>query len=176
MPDLIILDIHLPDGNGLDFLQELRKTSAIPVIALTNNKAEEDIILGLESGCDDYIPKPYTVPLLYARIEAIMRRVERMPEAITKGSLRLDPVAVQAFANDTDLLLSPKEFSLLLLFVQNEDETLNAEHIYQKVWKAPLIDNKNALEAAISSLRTKIKPSEYTIVTRRGQGYVFKRS
>jgi DNA-binding response OmpR family regulator len=180
--NLIILDIHLPDGNGLDFLRELRKTSDIPVIALTNNKTEEDIITGLSSGCDDYIPKPYTVPILCARVDALLRRAERVPEKITLHSklsthhLTLDLVAVQAFVNGTDILLSPKEFSLLLMFVQNENTVMSAEHIYEKVWKAPLTDNKNALEAAISSLRTKIKPSEYTIVTRRGQGYTFEQN
>ena len=173
MPGLIILDILLPDGNGLDFLRELRKTSNVPVIALTNRKGDVDIIEGFSSGCDDYIPKPYTFPVLYARIEAILRRTEQVPEVINKGALTLDPMAGQAFLDGVDLLLSPKEFSLLLLFTQHENETISAEFIYEKVWNAPLLEGKNTLEALISGLRSKIKPSGYNVIARRGQGYIF---
>jgi DNA-binding response OmpR family regulator len=74
MPDVIILDMRLPDGSGLDFLRELRKTSAVPVIALTVKKEDADIIEGMESGCDDYVPKPYSFPVLYTRIEGLLRR------------------------------------------------------------------------------------------------------
>ena len=173
MPGLIILDIHLPDGNGLDFLRELRKTSAVPVIALTNNKKEQDIVEGLSSGCDAYIPKPYTFPVLYAHIETVLRRAGQVPEVITKGILTLNPVAVQAFISGSDLLLQPKEFSLLLLFAQNEGETMSAEYIYEKVWKAPLVEGRNSLEKAVSRLRKSIALSGYDITTRRGQGYIF---
>jgi len=174
-PDLIILDIHLPDGNGLDFLRELRRISNIPVIALTDSKEDIDIVKGFASGCDDYVPKPYAFPVLYARIEGLMRRVSSVPEIIEKGPLRLDVLAGLAFINGADLLLAQKEFSLLLLFVQNEDKTMSAEYLYEKIWKTMLNDNTNALKNAISRLRNKIFDSGYNIFAVRGEGYVFKR-
>ena len=177
MPDLIILDIHLPDGNGLDLLRELRKTSAVPVIALTNNKEEQDIIKGLASGCDDYIPKPYTLPVLLARIKALLRRAGQVPETITKDALTLNPIAGHAFLNGVDLLLSPKEFSLLLMFAQHEDETLSAEYIYEKIWNAPLINNARTLRKHISELRNKLNNngSDYTVNMVYGKGYCYQK-
>jgi DNA-binding response OmpR family regulator len=108
MPGLIILDIHLPDGNGLDFLREIRETSNIPVIALTNNKQEQDIETGFASGCDDYMTKPYTFPVLYARIEGLLRRVSKVPDVLVKGSLTLNVLAGLAFLNGEDLHLQKK--------------------------------------------------------------------
>jgi DNA-binding response OmpR family regulator len=109
------------------------------------------------------------------RIEALLRRTSRVPEMLSKGTLTLDPLAGQAFFNGVDLLLSQKEFSLLLLFFQNEDKILSAEHIFEKVWKAPLGEDKNTLQALISTLRKKIEKSGYGIIARRGKGYVFSR-
>jgi len=176
-PGLIILDIHLPDGNGLDFLRELRKTSKIPVIALTNNKEEQDIVEGLASGCDDYIPKPYSFSILSARIDAVLRRTGRLPEIITKGVLTLNPLAGQAFINGTDLGLKPKEFALLLLFAENEGRVMDAEFIYTKVWNAPLADGKQTLQKRVSDLRSKLEDggADYTISMIYGEGYTFER-
>jgi DNA-binding response OmpR family regulator len=104
-----------------------------------------------------------------------MRRVSSVPEIIEKGLLKLDVLAGLAFINGGDLLLAQKEFSLLLLFVQNEDKTMSAEYLYEKVWKMTLNDNTNALKNTISRLRNKIFDSGYTILAVRGEGYAFKR-
>jgi len=177
MPGLIILDIHLPDGSGLDFLRELRKTSKVPVIALTNNKEEQDIIEGLKSGCDDYIPKPYSFSILYARIDAVLRRTGRLPEIITKGVLTINPLAGQAFLSGTDIGLKPKEFALLLLFAENEGRVLDAEFLYTKVWNAPLADGKLTLQKRVSDLRSKLEDggADHTISMIYGKGYMFGR-
>jgi len=175
-PDLIILDIHLPDGNGLDFLRELRKTSNIPVIVLTFNKEDVDIVKGFASGCDDYMPKPYTFPVLYAHIEGLMRRAVLVPDVITKGNLQLNLQAVQATLSGEDLLLAQKEYSLLLLFMQNEGKTMSAEYIYEKVWAQPMIGDKNSVQTAVSKLRKKITLSGYDISIQRGQGYIFRQN
>ena len=175
MPGLIILDIHLPDGNGLDFLRELRKTSNVPVIALTNDNEENDLVVGLASGCDDYLPKPYTFPVLLARIDALMRRASNVPDLIEKGSLKLDVLAGQAFLYDKNLLLAQKEFLLLLFFVQNEEKTISAEYIYEKIWKQPMSDDDNALKNTVYKLRKKLNGSGYIITNERGEGYGFER-
>lgn len=176
-PCLIVLDIHLPDGSGLDFLRELRETSHIPVIALTNNKEESDIVTGFASGCDDYVTKPYTFPVLYARIEGLLRRAARLPGAIEKGSLRLDVLAAQAFVNGKDLLLKTKEFLILLFLVQNEDRLISSELLYETIWNTPIGDDNRTLQSNISALRIKLEGLDcgYTIRSSYGKGYCFEK-
>jgi DNA-binding response OmpR family regulator len=175
MPGLIILDIHLPDGNGLDFLRELRKTSTVPVIALTSDNEEKDLVTGLESGCDDYVPKPYTFPVLHARIESLLRRAARVPETIVMGRLTLDVTAGVASLGGTDLLLTKKEFALLLTLFQNEGRYMSAENLYEKVWKAPMAGNSQAVKKTIGRLRAKIADSGHSIAWSRGEGYCLER-
>ena len=175
MPALIILDIHLPDGNGLDFLRELRKTSMIPVIALTNNKKERDIVEGLASGCDDYIPKPYTFPILYARIEALLRRTNNIPEIVSKSAITLRITSDEAFVNGVNLHLSKKEFSLLCFFFNNENRFMNAEYIYEQVWGQPMAGDDKSLKNIMSALRKKLLDSGYVITNDYGTGYCFER-
>ena len=175
MPALVILDIHLPDGSGLDFLRELRKTSAVPVIALTNDNEEKDIVTGLACGCDDYVPKPYNFSVLHARIEALMRRSERVPEVIQKGPLKLDIVSGQASLNGRDLLLTQKEFALLLIFAQNEGCYIESEYLYEKVWNMPMSGDSQAIRKTVSNLRGKINGSGWTIVWAKGEGWRFER-
>ena len=173
IPALIILDIMLPDGDGIMLCEELREGSDVPILFLSAKKADSDVIAGFEAGGDDYLPKPYSLSILLKRVEALLRRSSQMPEMLTKDALTLDPLAGQAFLDGEDLLLSQKEFSLLLLFFQNENKILSAEFIFEKVWKAPLGEDRNTLQALISNLRKKIVMSGYGIDARRGQGYVF---
>ena len=175
IPDLIILDIRLPDGNGLDFLREFRKTSTIPVIALTNNKEEQDMVEGLNAGCDDYIPKPYSLAVLGARIDAIMRRTQHIPDVITKGNLTLRVNSNQAFVDGKDIVLSTNiEFSLLNLFAKHENQILSTDFIYQEVWGQPMSGSGNAVKVAISELRKKMTGADYQIKTERLKGYCFR--
>jgi DNA-binding response OmpR family regulator len=209
LPALIILDVHLPDGNGLDFLRELRSGRAdwsvkaannsppstlnsqlstihsqfstlnsqlknIPVVALTNNRAEQDLVDGFAGGCDDYITKPYTFPVLYARIEAVLRRAAIVPDTLTKGSLTVDVTSRRAFISGRDLLLKPKEFDVLLYFVRNEGLRIVAETLYAKVWGQDIAGDDNAVRFQVSSLRKKLAGSGYTITNERGEGYCFE--
>lgn len=176
MPDLIVLDIRLPDGSGLDFLIELRKTSNVPVIALSDKKEDIDIIEGMESGCDDYMPKPHVFPVLYAKIEGLLRRASIVPDILEKGALKLDLLAGQVFVNGKDLLLKPKEFALLRLLIQNEGKVMSAEHIYQYVWNAPIGNDKRALQTRVSAIRKKLDESNsgYTVRSAYGEGYCFE--
>ena len=176
-PDIILLDVELPDGNGMDFCEEIRDKTAAHILFLTSKIEHENMVLGLKFGGDDYITKPFHLDELLARIDAVMRRrmIDKKPvQVITKGTLTLDIMATQAFIGGDDLALTPKEFSLLLLLVQNEGKVLSAEYVYETVWKAPLIGDKNSMQAIISKLRTKIDPTGYYIDSVRGHGYVFK--
>ena len=174
MPDLFVLDIMLPDGNGLDFMAELRKVSRTPVLLLTGLTTPEDIVRGLTAGGDDYLAKPYDFGVLLARVEALLRRAQQVPERIQKGRLILDVTADVATLDGTDLMLSQKEFSLLLIFVQNEERYISAEYLYEKVWKQAMAGNSNTLKTTINRLREKIKSSGYRIAWSRGEGYCFE--
>jgi DNA-binding response OmpR family regulator len=173
-PDAVVLDITLPDGNGLDFLEELRENSGLPVLVLTADQTPEKSSESLDVGSDDFLRKPYAVKELRARVDALMRRAARVPETVAKGLLKLDVVAGQAFCGGEDLLLTQKEFSLLLLLVQNESKTVSAEYLYEKIWKAPLGGDKNTVQVTVSKLRKKLEPHGYDIAIVRGQGYVFE--
>jgi len=174
-PDLAVLDIMLPDGDGLDFMSELRQTQDIPVLFLTGKT--EDKVKGLEIGGNDYITKPYKMDEFLARVETNLRwefaKREKIPETITKGNLTLKIISNTAFVENEDLRLSKIEFALLLLFVKDENKILSAEYLYETAWEQSLKNDKNALQASVSRLRDKLNKTEYTIDTIRNQGYVF---
>ncbi len=178
IPDLIILDINMPDGNGLEFLRELRASGPeylkIPVLILTGYGNDSDVVTGFESGCNDYMVKPYTFPVLFMRAKELLHRAEQMPESIDKGFLKLDIVAGQALLNKKDLLLTQKDFALLLLFTQNENKLMSTDYLYEKVWNTPMNGNTQAIKSAISRLRKKIDGSGYSISSVRGKGYLFE--
>ena len=188
VPDLIVLDIMLPDGSGFDFIQELRNGNKdgnvkdIPVLLLTALGESGDVVKGLNVGGDDYLVKPYDNDVFLARIESLLRRTSRVPKKLTKGPLTLDIIAGRAFIDGRDLLLTQREFAVLLFLTQNEGQVLSAQTIYREVWKQPTsggspssntnIDT-NTLKATISNIRKKIEPSGYAITVLRGQGYTF---
>jgi len=174
-PDLIILDIMLPDGSGLDFIKELRSRNDekdIPVLLLTALGESVDVIKGLDTGADNYLSKPYNNAVLLAHIESLLRRTSRVPKTLTKGSLTLDIIAGRAFIDGRDLLLTQKEFAVLLLLIQNEGRVISAETIYSNVWKQDADTDTNTLKATISNIRKKIEPSGCTIDASRGKGYI----
>ena len=175
-PDVILLDVMLPDGSGFDFCAEIRDTTTAHILFLTAKITHENMIQGMSAGGDAYIIKPFHPEEMLAKVDAAMRRrkTEKAP-IIKKGNLTLDIVARQTFDNGKSLRLTPIEFSLLLLLVENEGQPLTSDLIYETVWKAPTIKNKNALQTAISKLRRKIESSGYIITVQRGHGYVFQK-
>ena len=177
-PDAIVLDILLPDGNGLDFIAEIRKMTTAPVLLLTSLTEKEERLEGLRAGGDDYITKPYDMEELRERVAAFLRRdamLRRTEPSVTLGSLELNVVSSKAFLDDKDLLLTQKEFALLLLLVQNESAVMQANTIYEKVWNQPMLEDTNAIKIAVSRLRKKLEKTEFCIKNLRGEGYRFER-
>jgi len=172
-PDVIVLDIMLPDGNGFDFLAELRETCSAPVLFLTAKDEREDKLKGLRAGGNDYITKPYDIDELRERVVNFLRFARRPPPRVKLGSLELDVAASMAFVRGKDLALSPKEFALLRLFAQNEGITMGAEYLYEKVWKAAMSNDTQAVRSSVSRLRTKLAGSGFTITSQRNEGYCF---
>ena len=170
-PAAIVLDVQLPDGLGLDFLRELRKTSSVPVLMLTALDTSEDIINGLDAGGDDYLTKPYDRAVFVSRVAALMRRASVVPDVINIGPIQLDIASGKAYFNGDDLLLQQKEFALLQQFAQYPNKTFDQESLYEKVWGQKMLEQDNALKVAISKLRSKLKGTGYTIYASRGEGY-----
>jgi DNA-binding response OmpR family regulator len=173
-PDVIVLDIILPDGSGLDFLREVRASSSVPVLMLTALKTPDDTVSGLASGADDYVVKPYDYKVLAARIEALLRHAGQIREVMRKGPLELDVISSRAFLNGQDMLLPRKEFSLLLFFIQNEGKFVGAKEVYEKVWHQPMAGDVNAFKVMASRLRKKLEGSGCELTAERGKGYRFK--
>jgi DNA-binding response OmpR family regulator len=167
----------LPDGSGLDFLEELRRNTDIPVLLLSALAEPGDTVKGLRAGGDDYLAKPYDNAELLARIESLLRRTSRPPKPLAKGRLTLNMISGMAFVDGRDLLLSHKEFAVLLLLAQNEGKTVSTEYLYKEAWGLPMSDNRTLLKH-ISDLRKKLEgeTTAFEIVNVRGEGYCFKQN
>ena len=174
-PNLIVLDVMLPDGNGLNLCEELRRGSQVPILFLSAKKADDDVVAGFKAGGDDYLTKPFNFGVLVNRVEAILRRHNQVPELLTKGSLTLDVYAKKVKSGGNDLDIKGKEFDVLLLLWQNENKHLTAESIYGKVWSQPMLGEDATLKSTISRLRKKLKGTVYTITSTRNEGYCFEK-
>lgn len=175
-PGLIVLDILLPDGNGLDFCEELRGKSGVPILLLTALKEDADIVAGLKRGGDDYMPKPYNMEIFLARVAALLRRGEQGADAvITRGALSLDTGSQTLKVSGEDTPLSQREFTMLLHFVLNEGRVMRAEDLYTAAWGQPMADDVSAVKITVSRLRKKIEPTGLKIVSVRGAGYRFEK-
>ena len=175
-PDVIVLDIVMPDGSGLDFLQEIRQRSDAPVLFLTSKDSPEDQIAGLMAGGNDYITKPYDFVQFRTRVRnfiALKHKIRQNVETVTVNDLTLNMNLRQAFLRGEDMRLSPKEFALLHMFVLNEEKVLSTQQLYEKVWGQSMGDDSGAVKTAISRLRIKLDESDFSIVSQRGAGYIF---
>lgn len=159
--DLIVLDINLPDGNGLVFLKECKKTYATPIILLTANDMERDVVMGLELGADDYITKPFRLPILRARIHTQLRKpIPSFVSSINIGAYHFDFERMDFFKGSTLLSLSKTEQKLLRLLIQNRGQTLTRELLIDRIWTDSLeYVDENALSVTINRLRNKLEDS-----------------
>jgi len=174
-PKCIILDLQLPDGHGLQFLEELRNTTNIPVLILTALGTTNDIIRGFETGGDDYLTKPYDLSVFLLRVETLLRSAAFVPETLEYGKIKLYPTAGRVVVDGVDVVLSQKEYSILQLLVQRPDKILAAEYIYEKVWGQEMHESDNSLKVAMSKLRAKLADVGYAVTASRGEGYYLER-
>ncbi len=172
--DLIILDINLPDGSGLDFCREIRKTSKVPIIFLTANDMEIDIVTGLETGADDYITKPFSLAVLRARVNAVSRRGHADGNVFRLGKYEFDFDNMKFLVDNTPVELSKTEQRLLKIFVQNQGRTLSREMLIDRVWSdgAEFVE-ENALSVTVKRLRQKL--ADVPIKSIYGIGYVWEK-
>jgi DNA-binding response OmpR family regulator len=177
--DLIILDIQLPTIDGLQILRELRDQGvATPVLLLTVRATIEDKVLGLDSGADDYLPKPFAFQELVARIRALLRRRPDTEPALVKiADLTLDPARRVVLRGDKRIDLSPREFSLLDYFMRNPERVLTRTMITEHVWDYDFDSDTNVIDVYVNYLRKKIDTGRKNklIQTVRGAGYMMKK-
>ncbi|MGE5072005.1 MAG: response regulator [Anaerolineae bacterium] len=181
-PDLILLDLMLPGIEGLEVCRELRKTSDIPIIMVTALGEEIDRVVGLELGADDYIPKPFSVREVLARIKAVLRRTSqfqrqaaRPQEALVGGgSLRLEAETRKATVAGADVHLTHLEFDVLELLLTNPGRVLTRERLLEEAWGYDFVGDTRAVDSLIKRLRAKLRaaaPEADTIEAVRGVGY-----
>ena len=175
--NLIILDANLPDGSGFDYLKWLREFSGIPVIMLTVKNEDEYVLKGFENGADEYITKPFSLPVLKARIDNIFRRKGMSNNEIVFNELNLNLSSMTAKLNNDNLELNRQEFAVLELLLENKNVNLIRERIIDTVWEYDLYEvNDNTLTVTIKRLRNKLKDYGKYIKTVRGIGYMWEDS
>ncbi len=181
IPDLVLLDVMMPEMDGFETLERLREISTVPVIMLTVKGDEEDRIHGLELGADDYVTKPFSPRELASRIRAVLRRVD-MPTPVAKTAIQIDDrLSVdfrqrQVIADGEAIRLRPTEYRLLYHLVNNAGWIMTHEMLLSKVWGYEYRDETGLLRLYITYLRKKIEPNPSTpryIFTERGVGYRF---
>jgi DNA-binding response OmpR family regulator len=188
-PALILLDIMLPELDGLEVCRILRREMSVPIIMLTARTDEVDRVVGLELGADDYVTKPFSMRELLARVKASLRRVRRMREEMTGDqreiaasplvfdNLTIDELRHEALLDEAPLHLKPKEYDLLLFLVRNKGITLTRDLILERVWGWEFNGGTRTVDVHIRWLREKIEPDPANptrIMTVRGVGYRFE--
>lgn len=171
-PDLIILDVMMPVLDGWTVLAEIRRKSNVPVILLTAKSTESDQLGGFRLGADDYITKPFSPSLLVARVEALLKRGGKITDnRRVCGDISIDDVAHMAYVKDKPLELTPKEYNLLLYFLDNKGVALSREKILNGVWNYDYFGDLRTVDTHVKQLRSKLGESGNMIVTVRGVGY-----
>lgn len=179
-PDLILLDVLLPDGSGYDFCKKIRTVTAAPIIFLTCMDSNEQIVNGFSLGADDYITKPYNMDILSARIAARLRTSNSGNGIISLPPLKIDLHTGKVWNGDEEILLSTKELQLLAFFVRNIGLEFLPEEIYQNVWgEVPVHEISNTIRVHISNLRSKLQLDDrapFEICLTPNKGYLFLRN
>ena len=179
-PDLIVLDLGLPDVPGETVASELRALAPTPIVMLTAKSAEEDRIRGLELGADDYVTKPFSHRELVARMRAVLRRgqdAELMPDVIEAAGVRMDVERHEVSVNGDRIKLALKEFELLEILLRNAGRVMTRGQLIDRIWGADYVGDTKTLDVHVKRLRTKIEPDPADpryLITVRGLGYKFE--
>jgi len=176
-PDLVVLDVMLPGLDGLEVCRELQRERAVPVLMLTARDSEEDTVVGLAVGADDYLTKPFSPRELVARVKALLRRVERLPgapgEPVRIGDIEIDPAARQVRVGGEPVHLTPTEFDLLHQLATRPGVVRSRERLLADVWGYPEGTGARTVDSHVRALRRKL--GSRVIRTVHGVGYAVRR-
>ena len=177
-PDIVLLDIMLPEMDGFQVLEKIREVSEVPVIMVTAREEEMDKVLGLETGADDYVTKPFSMVELIARVNANTRRqvapAKKAETTVTIGDITIDTDSQSVMKNNEALDLTQREYEIMVYFAKNPTKVISREELMEKVWGYDYYGDLRAVDVAMRRLREKIEddPSEpKLIITKRGSGY-----
>jgi two-component system KDP operon response regulator KdpE len=179
-PDVLILDVNLPDINGFEVLKNIREFSSVPVIFLTVRSDDTDVLRGLEAGADDYIIKPFNYLTLLARVKAVLRRAESGPlkgnlNVTMNPRLKIDFVDQKVRVDNQPVRLTPVEYQLLILLIKNKDKVVSYQKIMEEVWGRTVFNDTENLRIYIRRLRKKLHDEPPSmILNKHGSGYLFK--
>ncbi|MBU2699371.1 DNA-binding response OmpR family regulator [Sporomusaceae bacterium BoRhaA] len=179
--DLVLLDVMIPEMDGIEVCRRIRELSEIPIIIVTAKDDIEDKVTGLDSGADDYLTKPFAIPELLARIRAALRKHKSLQQPLDESELQvknlvLFPDRYKVLVNEQEVELTKKEYDLLEYLVRNKNRVLNREQILQEVWGYEYMGDTNVVDVYVRYLRSKLdeRYDEKYIYTIRGVGYVVK--
>ena len=177
-PDLVLLDVMLPDQSGIEICQQMRALKPVPIIMVTARDSEVDVVLGLELGASDYVAKPFRLRELVARMRAVLRRGMTTPaqheEVLLVGPVRLDPGRREVTVHDFPVELSRKEFDLLALLMSHSGQVVTRDWCIDRLWWDQELTDTRTLDTHIKRLRRKIEPDPANprhLVTVRGVGF-----
>ena len=179
-PDVVFLDLGLPDMDGVEIIKKIREWSNMPIIVISARSEDEDKIEALDAGADDYLTKPFSVEELLARLRVMQRRIALLQldnninksSIYTNGKLKIDYVAGCAYKNDEELKLTPIEYKLLCILAKNTGKVLTHKYITQKIWGSAWDSNVASLRVFMATLRKKLgNDSDSYIQTHIGIGY-----
>ncbi len=173
-PQLVVLDVMLPDVDGFQVLREIRTQSKVPVLMLTARTSLEDRVTGLDAGADDYLPKPFMLEEFLARVRALLRRTQQDNTRLQYNDLVVDTITRKVTRGTRPIYLSATEFALLEILIRSIETPVSKQTILEKVWDDSGYRDPNVVEVYVSYLRHKLERSGMTrlIYTVRGQGYM----
>ena len=168
-----MLDILLPDGDGVALCREIKQEYDVPILFLTAMGENEDIVKGLTAGGDDYLTKPYDLEVFMARVEARLRAAHPKERAVRFGPLRLNLLSGRAYIGETDLNLTQKEFAALPYLARHPNRSVSAQELYEAVWQQPMGADPHAVRMTISRLKQKLggEDARVTVNSYRSSGY-----
>ena len=171
--DIVVLDIMMPNMDGYTAYQEIKKIRNVPTIILSARSDEYDKLMGFDLGVDDYITKPFSPRELMARIKAILKRENRILDTYEYKTLKVDIKAHCVFIDDIEIELTPKEYELLLYFIENKSIALSREQLLGKIWGYDFYGDDRTIDTHIKTLRSRLGKYRNIIRTVRGVGYKF---
>jgi two-component system, OmpR family, response regulator VicR len=180
-PDVVILDINLPDISGFKVIKEIRKFSRIPVVILSVRSDDADVFRGLETGADDYVTKPFNYMTLLAHVKAVLRRASPQPFSgesqisFFGDNLKINFIDQKVWVNNRQVKLTPVEYRLLVLLIKNKDKVVTYEQVSEEIWDKTHPENTKNIWIAVRRLRNKLQDNPpHMILNKHGSGYIFK--
>ena len=181
-PDIVLLDIMLPEMDGFQVLEKIREVSEVPVIMVTAREEEMDKVLGLETGADDYVTKPFSMVELIARVKANTRRqvapAKKAETTVTIGDITIDTDSQSVMKNNEALDLTQREYEIMVYFAKNPTKVISREELMEKVWGYDYYGDLRAVDVAMRRLREKLEEDPANpkyFITKRGAGYYLQK-